>query len=241
MNMEAVTRLTIADASTLLREGLKRLLGDAKDLLIVGLAANDVETMELVEEKDKTDVLLLDLNIPKLEAVPILLAMKEQNLPTKVLVMSHFPDESKILATARGGARGYILKSTPSGALAEAIREVSRGRIWVDRQAGFADTFALLAHRASTGSEIGAEVNPVDILSRRELEILHLIARGVTNEDVGKKLFISLPTVKTHISHIFRKLNVKNRTQASLLLMQARWRNGGLYPTTQAGLSQSFG
>ena len=74
--MEVVTRLAIADASTLLREGLKRLLDDVNDLLVVGLAANDVETMELVEQKNKTDVLLLDLNIPKLEAVPILLAMK---------------------------------------------------------------------------------------------------------------------------------------------------------------------
>ena len=229
--MEVVTRLVIADASTLLREGLTRLLGDAKDLLVVGQAGNDVETMELVEQKNNTDVLLLDLNIPKLEAIPILLALKEQNLPIKVLILSHFPDESKILNSARVGARGYILKSTSSAALAEATREVSRGRIWVDRQACFADTFAVLAHRASTGNENGGEVNPLDILSKRELEILNLIARGVNNEDVGKKLFISLPTVKTHVSHILRKLNVKNRTQAALLLMQARSRNGALtYP-----------
>jgi DNA-binding NarL/FixJ family response regulator len=178
---------------------------------------------------------LLDLNIPKLEAVPILLAMKEQNIPTKVLILSHLPDESKILNSARVGARGYILKSTPAAALGEAIREVSRGRIWVDRHACFADTFALLAHRANTSNEIGGEINPLDVLSKRELEILHLIARGVSNEDIGKKLFISLPTVKAHVTHIFRKLNVKNRTQAALLLMQARSRNSVLmYPITQA-------
>jgi len=233
--MEVVTRLAIADASTLLREGLKRQLDDVNDLLVVGLAANDVETMELVEQKNKTDVLLLDLNIPKLEAVPILLAMKEQNIPTKVLILSHLPDESKILNSARVGARGYILKSTPAAVLGEAIREVSRGRIWVDRHGGFADTFALLAHRANTSNEIGGEINPLDVLSRRELEILHLIARGVSNEDIGKKLFISLPTVKAHVTHSFRKLNVKNRTQAALLLMQARSRNSVLmYPITQA-------
>ena len=105
----------------------------------------------------------------------------------------------------------------------------------MDRHASFADTFALLAYRANTGNEIGGEINPLDVLSKRELEILHLIARGVSNEDIGKKLFISLPTVKAHVTHIFRKLNVKNRTQAALLLMQARSRNSVLmYPITQA-------
>jgi DNA-binding NarL/FixJ family response regulator len=70
------------------------------------------------------------------------------------------------------------------------------------------------------------EINPIDLLSRRELEILHLIARGATNQEIAKKLFVSEPTVKTHASHIFGKLNVSNRTQAALLLMQARSRNG---------------
>lgn len=220
-NTDAVTRLVIADANTLLREGLKRLMQDTEHLLFVGEAVNDVETMELVEQ-NKPDVLLLDLNIPKLEAIPILLAIKEQNLPTKALILSSYPDESKILNSARAGARGYILKSTTAATLVEAIREVCRGRLWVDRQLGIADTFALLAHRANTGDDIAGEINPLDLLSRREIEILHFIARGVTNEEIAKKLFVSVPTVKTHASHIFVKLNVRNRTQAALLLMQAR-------------------
>ncbi len=223
--MESVKKLAIADANALLREGLKRLLNEATDLLIVGDAANDVETMELVEQA-KPDVLVLDLNIPRLEALPILLAIKEQDLPTRVLILSLSPDESKILNSAKAGARGYILKSASFATLAEAIREISRGRIWVDRQAGCADNFALLAHRANSGNEIGEGINPLTILSRRELEVLHLIAKGVTNEEIGKKLFISVPTVKVHANHIFSKLNVNNRTQAALLLMQARVRNG---------------
>ncbi|MEX0802513.1 MAG: response regulator transcription factor [Candidatus Binatia bacterium] len=224
--MEGMIKLAVADSNTLLREGLKRLLNDSDKWVIVGEAANDVDTMDLVEEV-KPDVLLLDLNIPKVEAVPILLAVKEQNLPTKVLIMSLSSDESKLLNSARAGARGYILKSTPATTLAEAIKEVSRGRIWVDRGSGCADAFALLAHRANTGNDIAeAAINPIDVLSRRELEILNLIARGVTNEETAKKLFISVPTVKTHLSNIFGKLNVKNRTQAALLLMQSRSRTG---------------
>ena len=223
--MAVEKKLVIADANTLLREGLKRILGDEKDLLVVGEATNDVETMDLVDQA-KPDVLLLDLIIPKLEAVPVLLAIKEQNLHTKVVILSLFADESKLLNSARAGARGYILKSTPSATFAEAIREVSRGRIWVDRQVGCADTFALLAHRANTSNENVVEISPVDVLSRRELEIIHLIARGVSNEQIAKKLFISLGTVKVHVAHIFDKLNVSNRTQAALLLIHARLRTG---------------
>jgi len=226
--MEFTTKLAIADPNTLLREGLQRLLHDTKDFIVVGEAMNDTETMDLVEQA-KPDVLLLDLNIPKLEALPILLVIKEQKSPTTVLILSHLRDESKILNSARAGARGFILSATSYATLTEAIREVSRGRIWVDRNSGCADTFALLAHRANSSDEIGEEINPLDVLSKRELEILHLIARGVTNEDIGKKLFINLSTVKTHLTHIFRKLNVKNRIQAALLLMQLRSRNGQDY------------
>jgi len=223
--MDSTIRLAIADANTLLREGLKRLLHDVKDFLVIGEAANDVETVDLVEQL-RPDVLLLDRDLPKVEAVPIQLAIKEQNLPTKVLILSLFPDQSKILNSARAGARGYILKSTPFAVLAEAIREVSRGRIWVDSHTGFADIFALLADRASTSNEIEGEISLLDLLSRKELAILNLIARGMTNEDIGKKLLVSPKTVKTHASNIFDKLKVKNRTEAALLLMQARSRYG---------------
>lgn len=222
--MEGVTKIAIGDADTLLREGLKRILPEVKEWVIAGEAANDVETMQLVEEL-KPDVLLLDLNIPRLQAVPLLLAMKEQNLPTKVLIMCLVADEAKLLNCARAGARGYNLKSAPAQTLIEAIREVSRGRIWVDRQVSCADAFAILAHRANTSEEIGAGVSVFDVLSRRELEILGLIGRGLRNEQIAKKLFISVPTVKAHLAHIFGKLNVSNRTQAALLLMQARLRN----------------
>jgi two-component system, NarL family, response regulator DegU len=227
--MEAVTKIAVSDVNTLLREGLKRILPEAKDLTIVGEAANDVETMQVVEEV-RPDVLLLDLNIPKLQAVPLLLAIKEQTLPTKVLVMSLLADEPKLLNCAKAGARGYILKAAPATTLVDAVKEVARGRIWVDRQVSCADAFAILAHRANTTDEIGAQINVIDVLSRRELEILSLIGRGMKNEEIGKKLYISLPTVKAHVAHIFSKLNVSNRTQAALLLMQSRLRSDQEFP-----------
>jgi len=206
--MEVVTRLGMRKHLLCLREGLMRVWVIRKDVSVVGQAANDVEAMELVEQRNHVDVLLLDLNIPKLEAIPILLALKEQNLATKVLILSHFTDESKILNSAKVGPAGYILKSTSSVALVEAIREVSRGRFgWTASL--LRRHLTVLAHRANPANEISGEVNRSISLSKREQEILNLLARGVTNEDMGKKLFISLPTVKGHVSHILRKLNVK--------------------------------
>jgi len=226
--MESIVKLAVADPTTLFREGLKRLLLDTKNFVVVGEATNDVETMDVVEEA-KPDVLLLDLNIPKQEALPILLAIKEQKLPTKVLILSLLHDESQILKSATIGAHGYILKSTSFAALVEAIGEVARGAIWADRHAGFADLFARLARRGNTGIEITGERNPFEVLSKRELQILNLIARGATNEEIATSLSITPLTVKTHVTHIFSKLNVSNRTQAALLLMRARLRNGQDY------------
>lgn len=221
--MELKKKIVIADSNTLLREGLNRILSEMKDVLVVGEATNDVDAVEIVAQA-KPDVLLLDIALPKLEAVPILLAIREQNLITKALVLSFYPDESKILTTAKAGARGYILKTTPVTTLVEAVREVGRGRIWVDRQLHCADSFALLSHRTHSSDDLGGEINPIEVLSKRELEILHLIGKGLTNEQIGKKLFISMATVKGHAAHVFDKLNVKNRTQAALLLMQSRAR-----------------
>lgn len=226
--MEAKIKVMIADANTLLREGLERLLHDGDEFVVVAEAANDAEALVLLEQA-KPDVLLVDREIPKLEAVPIQLAIKAQNLPTKVVVLSFFSDESQILNCAKAGAHGFMLKTTPFAALAEAIRDVARGRIWADRQTRFADTFLLLASRANDIDETEAAINPFYVLSRRELQILTLMGRGATNEQIAKHLAITEPTVKTHASSIFDKLSVRNRTEAALVLMQARAKNGLVY------------
>ena len=174
--MESRITIAIADLNALLREGLRRLLNDHEDLGVVLEAATDAETLTLIEQV-KPDLLLLDLQIPKMEAVPLQLAIKARNLATRVLILSSFCDESHILNTARAGARGYILKSTPFSML-EAIREVFQGHVWADRQTRFADTFGLLSCRASYLNDSGPKTNPLYVLSRRELQILDLMAEG---------------------------------------------------------------
>ena len=213
-------KVAIADANTLLREGLKRILAGESDLLVVGEAADNVEIADVVE-RTRPDVLLRDLKIPKREAVPVLLELKQKNLPTKVLILSLFPDKENILDTAKAGASGYALKSLPAATLIQAIRRVHRGEIWVDRQLNCAETFVEFARHMSTSEADQPENEIANRLSKRELEILGLVARGLTNEEIRKRLFISLRTVKIHLNHIFNKLNVTNRTQAALLFVNA--------------------
>lgn len=211
-------KVAIADANTLLREGLKRILAAERDLLVVGEAADEVEVAEVVE-RTKPDVLLLDLKIPKQEAVPILLELNQKNIPAKVLILSLFPEEESILNTAKAGACGYALKRTSSTTLIQAIRRIHRGEIWADRQLSCAETFVEFARQAWSCDADEQENDVTKLLSKRELEILGLVAKGSTNEEIRKTLFISLRTVKVHLNHVFNKLGVNNRTQAALLFV----------------------
>lgn len=213
-------KVAIADANILLREGVKRVLAAQSDLLIVGETGNDVEVVDLVE-RSKPNVLLLDLEIPTRKAVPILLELKQKNVSTKVLIFSHNPDQESILDTAKAGASGYALKCILPATLIQAIRKVHSGEIWADRHLECAETFVQFA-RPKPASDVNELENKIaKALSRRELEILSLVASGLGNREISKKLFISLPTVKAHINRILKKLNVKNRTLATLLFVEA--------------------
>ena len=217
-------KVAIADANIFLREGLQRTLSGQSDLRVVGEAGDHVEVTDLVE-RTKPDVLLLDFDLPKHKTVPILLELKRKNVPTKVLIFASFPDPESILDTAKAGARGYVVLSgiLPS-MLIHAIRRIHRGEIWADRQLKSAETFAEFARQKSGYDIEELEGNITGVLSKRELEIIGLVAQGLTNEDIGKRLFVAQQTVKAHLNHIFHKLAVKNRTQAALLLVQHQTR-----------------
>jgi len=213
-------KLAIADANTLLREGLKGIFAGESDLLVVGEAADGVEVADVVE-RTKPDVLLLDLKIPKREAVPILLELHQKNIPSKVLILSRFPEEESILDTARAGACGYVLNRTSSTTLIQVIRRIHKGEICVDRQLGCAETFLEFAHQMRTHHASRREDEISRALSKRERQILSLVAKGLANQEISERLLIRLSTVKVHLSHVFKKLSVNNRTQAVLFLLNA--------------------
>jgi two-component system, NarL family, response regulator DegU len=213
------TKVVIADDHTLFREGMKKMLSLEKDILVVGEASRGDEVTKLVE-RTKPDVLLLDLKMPKGDIVQTLLEVKDINPATKVIVLTAFSEDENILNAAKGGARGYVLKGIDFATLLRAIKTVRGGGLWIDKDLPSAEDFEEIAEGQLSDVAGAAEDNEaIKTLTRREMEILRLVAEGLTNEEIGKKIFISEKTVKTHLTNIFDKLKVNNRFKAALLIM----------------------
>jgi two-component system, NarL family, response regulator DegU len=214
-------KVVIADDHTLFRDGVKKILSLEKDILIVGEAARGDEVVKAVE-RSKPDVLLLDLRMPKGDVVQTLLDVKERNPATKVMILTAFAEDETVLNAAKGGARGYLLKGADFTTLLQAIKKVHSGGLWIDKEIPAADTFEEIALSQIEPVMAPQHDEAVESLTRRELEILRLVAEGMTNEEIGKKIFISEKTVKTHLTNIFDKLKVNNRFKAALMIMGQR-------------------
>ena len=217
MEVTEVIRVAIADANTLLREGLKRIFASESDLLIVGEANSEFDVLEVVE-RTKPDVLLLDLDLPKKGAMPILLLLNQKMVVTKPFILSLFREKERLLDAAKAGACGYALKSTFPATLMQAIKRVHVGEIWVDKHLDCAEAFVELACQTRSRDASGFS-NTFGALSNREFEVLGLVGKGLSNAAISKRLFISPRTVKVHLYNVYQKLHVENRTQAALLLL----------------------
>ena len=210
-------KVVIADDHTLFRKGLNRLLSLEKDVLVVGDASNTNEALQYVGRM-QPDILLLDLKMPSGDVSETLRKVAQESPGTKVIILTAYSGQEDIRATARGRARGYILKGVSVPTLVEAIRKVNAGEVWVDRDLPAADEFEQIA--SSVAPTVGHPANEmINSLTRRELEILQLVAEGLSNEEISKKIYISRKTVKTHLTNIFDKLNVNNRFKAVLCVM----------------------
>jgi RNA polymerase sigma factor (sigma-70 family) len=211
-------KVVLADDHTLFREGLKRILSLEKDVFVVGEAARGDEVAKVVE-RTKPDVLLLDLKMPKGDVIQTLLEVHDKNPTAKVLILTAFSEDENILNAAKGGAKGYVLKGVSSLTLVQALKAVHGGGLWIDKELPSAEAFEEIARAQATPHESEPANEAVKSLTKRELEILRLVAEGLTNEEIGKRIFISEKTVKTHLTNIFDKLKVNNRFKAALMIM----------------------
>ena len=212
-------KVVIADDHALFRDGLRRILSLEKDILVVGEAANGDE-VTTVAERTKPDILLLDLKMPKGDVVQNLLDVSAKNPTTRVIVLTAFSDEESVLNAAKGGAKGFVPKGVPSTTLLQAIKVVHGGGSWIDKEIPSWEVFEEIVREQESARETGPQLDEsIRSLTKREMEILRLVAEGLTNEEIGKKIFISEKTVKTHMTNIFDKLKVNNRFKAALLLM----------------------
>ena len=214
-------KVVIADDHPLFRDGLRKILSVEKDILVVGEAANGDEVPKVVERM-KPDIMLLDLKMPKGDMVQNLLDIAARSPATRVMILTAFSDEENVLNAAKGGAKGYVPKGVPSATLVQAIKHVQSGGVWIDKEMPCWETFEEIAQAQSEAQmrEVPPQLNDsISALTKREMEILRLVAEGLTNEEIGKKIFISEKTVKTHLTNIFDKLKVNNRFKAALMLM----------------------
>ena len=214
-------KVVVADDHTLFREGIRKILSLEKDILVVGEASRGDEVIKVLE-RTKPDVLLLDLKMPKGDVVQTLLDVREKNPATKVLILTAYSEDENIMNAAKGGARGYVLKGIDLPTLFQAIKTVHKGGLWIDKETPSADAFEEIARGQLTEVREATHNDMIDMLTKREKEILRLVSEGLTNDEIGKKIFISEKTVKTHLTNIFDKLKVNNRFKAALLIMGQR-------------------
>lgn len=204
-------RVLVADDHAMFREMLKIALPRTGDIEVVG-EAGDGQELANVLYRIHPDVVLLDYKMPYVRDFAALVRDLRRDYPdTEIVVLSGFASEDIATRAAEGGARGYVLKSTRLSGVADAIRAVAGGGIWIDPELP-RRVFDVFQRAAGNGTQATGLAD----LTRREREVLASVAEGISNQEIAQKLCISEQTVKTHLTRIFAKLAVRNRLAAAL-------------------------
>jgi DNA-binding NarL/FixJ family response regulator len=207
---DAPLRIVIADDQASVREGLVLLLDGLPDIDVVGAAADGAQAVRLVAEQHP-DAILLDLHMPVLDGIGATRALTAEHPEVAVVVLTTYADDSSVLDALRAGARSYLTKDADRADIARALRAAAGGLAVFDPQV---HATLLAAVTAPSAPAPTASPPPPDGLTQREVEILGLIARGLTNPEIAAQLFLSNHTVKTHISRIFAKTGSRDRAAA---------------------------
>ena len=206
--MNRPINIMIADDHSMVREGLKQLLELDGDIVVTSEASNGKMCIDILDE-EQTDVLLLDINMPILNGLQVLQQLKESKRKVKVLILTIHNEVEYLMRAVEIGVDGYVLKDSDSSVLKKAIFTVHSGEIFIQPELA-----PLLKLKME---EKGNRVDTAeDSLTKREIEVLKLISEGLFNKEIAYMLNISEKTVKNHVSNIFKKIDVADRTQAAV-------------------------
>lgn len=203
MNPPDRVRVVVVDDHRVVRAGLETLLSSAEDIEVVGSAADGRDAVSLILDRSP-DVVLMDLSMPGTDGIEATRQLTAAGSTARIVVLTSFNEQSKVVAAVEAGAVGYILKDAEPERLLDAIRAAAAGGAPLDPRAAT----ALLAPRSQAPA--AADLTP------RELDVLRLVAEGLASKQIARRLDISEKTVKAHLTHVYQRLGVSDRTQAAL-------------------------
>ncbi|MCX7903859.1 MAG: response regulator transcription factor [Caloramator sp.] len=209
--MREKIKVLIADDHELIRRGLERIITFEKDLEVVGEARDGKEVLDFLKTK-VVDVLVLDINMPIINGIDVLKSVKKDFNSLKVILLTVENQNTIIKKAIEIGADGYILKDSAGSEIVEAIRRVYSGENYIDK--------SLMSILFEDIKAKGKRTNILDSLTKREREILYLISQGLSNKEIGERLFLSEKTVKNYTTNIFSKLDVRDRVQAAIIAIE---------------------
>jgi NarL family two-component system response regulator LiaR len=204
-------RVVVADDHAVVREGLRGLIGSEPGMEVVGEASNGNEAISMAREL-QPDVILLDLVMPHKTGLEAIVEITSHNPDARILILTSFAEDDKVFPSIKAGALGYLLKDSSPEELLRAIRQVSRGE---------SSLHPTIARKLIQELSQPSELPPAqEQLTDREVEVLRLVAQGLSNQEISEKLVISERTVRNHVSNILTKLHLANRTQAALYALK---------------------
>lgn len=204
--------IIIADDHMMIREGLKQLLELDGMMKVIAEANDGEECLNLLNKRIHPDILLLDINMPKKNGIEVLEYIKQNKIPVKVLILTVHNEVEYLLKAVDIGIDGYLLKDSSYDELKEAIDVVISGNTYIQP--------SLLPALNESMEDYALDKEKIECLTKRELDVLRLISEGCSNKKISDGLSISERTVKNHISHIFRKIDVEDRTQAAVFAIR---------------------
>ena len=217
MSAEGQIRVVLADDHAVVRKGIREFLEEAPDITVVAEASNGREALEAVAQH-LPDVVVLDIQMPEMSGIEATRRIKARYPEVRVLILTAYDDDPYVFALLQAGAGGYVLKTAGGEELVQAVRAVYRGDSALDPAVA-----RKVVQRLARGHPTPASEEIVEGLTPRELEVLRLAARGLTNQAIGAELNISDRTVQGHLANVYAKLGVSTRTEAVLRAVKLGW------------------
>ncbi len=206
-------RVLLADDHAVVRAGIRQFLEQAEDITIIA-EAGDGDSAKVLIERERPDVAVLDIQMPKATGIDVTRWVRSNYRDVGVLILTAYDDDPYVMAVLQAGANGYVLKTASPAEIIQAVRDVHVGKSTLDPQ-------ILLKVMAQVSS--GPQPKTLEKLTTREMEVLALVAKGLTNKAIGVQLGISDRTVQGHLAHIFTKLQANSRTEAVMRAVSQGW------------------